>query len=73
MERRENFDKRYHASYVAKLKTIPLEKIEHAIAKVVGELTDERVECKIINFNSEEQYAKIIITLDIGSDKRYPT
>lgn len=71
MKQKENFDERYHASYAAKLKTIPLEKIEHGIAKVIGELTDDRVECEIINFNSEEQYVKIIITLDIGKDKRY--
>jgi hypothetical protein len=71
MEEKEHFDKRYHASYVAKLKTVPLEKIETAIAKVVGELTHDRVECTIVKFNAENQYAEIIITLDIGRDKRY--
>ncbi len=73
MEKKENFDQRYHASYTAKLKTVPLEKIEHAIAKAVGELTNDRVECTILNFNAEEQYAEIIISLDIGKDKHYPS
>jgi len=71
MEQKEEFDKRYHASYAAKLKTVPLEKVENAIAKVMGELTHDRVECKIIEFNAENEYAEIVITLDIGRDKRY--
>jgi hypothetical protein len=71
MEKKENFDERYHVSYAAKLKTIPLDKIEHAIAKVIGELTNDKVECTILNFNAEEQSAEIVITLDIGKDKRY--
>jgi hypothetical protein len=71
MEHKEEFDKRYHASYAAKLKTVPLEKVENAIAKVVGELTHDRVECSIVKFNAENQYAEIVIKLDIGRDKRY--
>lgn len=71
MEEKENFDQRYHASYAAKLKTVPLEKVENAIAKVVGELTHDRVECTILKFSAENQYAEIVITLDKGSDKRY--
>jgi hypothetical protein len=71
MEKQENFDERYHVSYTAKLKTVPLDKIEHAIAKVIGELTNDRVECTILNFNAEEQNPEIIIRLDIGKDKRY--
>ena len=31
MEQKEEFDKRYHASYAAKLKTVALEKVESAI------------------------------------------
>ncbi len=71
MEQKEEFDKRYHASYVAKLKTVPLEKIENAIAKAMGELTHDRVECTIVKFNAEKECAEIVITLDIGRDKRY--
>jgi len=71
MEQKEEFDKRYHASYVAKLKTVPLEKIEYAIAKAMGELTHDRVECTIVKFNAEKECAEIVITLDIGRDKRY--
>jgi hypothetical protein len=70
-ERKGSFDERYHASYACKLKTIPLEKIETAIAKAIGELTQDRVECKIINFNAKSQCAEIVISLDIGADKRY--
>jgi hypothetical protein len=70
-EKKGNFDERYHASYACKLKTIPLEKIESAIAKAVGELTHDRVECTIINFNAESQLAQLVISLDIGRDKRY--
>ena len=55
----------------AKLKTVPLEKLEHQISKVIGELTEDRVECTIINFNAEEQCARLVITLDFGRDKRY--
>ena len=47
MEKKESFDERYHASYAAKLKTIPLDKIENAIAKAIGELTHDHVECII--------------------------
>ncbi|MEN6440008.1 MAG: hypothetical protein ABFD97_15640 [Syntrophobacter sp.] len=71
MEKKEDFDERYHASYTAKLKTIPLENLEHAIAKALGGLTGDRVECTILNFNAEEKCAKITITLDLGKDKRY--
>ncbi len=71
MEQKKEFDERYHATYAAKLKTVPLEKVENAIAKVVGELTHDRVECIITNFNVENQYAEIVIRLDIGRDKRY--
>ncbi|MGC8495322.1 MAG: hypothetical protein ACP5SH_26700 [Syntrophobacteraceae bacterium] len=71
MEKKENFDERYHASYGAKLKTVPLEKLEHQISKVIGELTEDKVECTIINFNAEEQCARLVITLDFGRDKRY--
>jgi hypothetical protein len=53
------------------LKTIPLEKIETAIAKAVEELTHDRVECTIINFNAKSQLAEIVIALDTGRDKRY--
>ena len=70
-EKKGNLDERYHASYACKLKTVPLEKIETAIAKAVGELTNDRVECTIINFNAESQAAEIVIALDIGRDKRY--
>ncbi|MHC1725755.1 MAG: hypothetical protein AB9866_07090 [Syntrophobacteraceae bacterium] len=70
-EEKGNFDERYHASYACKLKTIPLDKIETAIAKAIGELTHERIECTIINFNAKSQFAEIVITLDIGRDKRY--
>ena len=70
-EKKENFDERYHASYACKLKTIPLEKIETAIAKAIGELTHDRVECTIINFNAKSQLAEIVIALDTGRDKRY--
>ncbi|SPF42187.1 hypothetical protein SBDP1_380039 [Syntrophobacter sp. SbD1] len=70
-EKKGNFDERYHASYACKLKTIPLEKIEHAIAKAIEELTHDRVECTIVNFNAEGQSAEIVITLDTGKDKRY--
>jgi len=70
-EKKGNFDERYHASYACKLKTIPLDKIENAIAKTVGELTNDRIECKIINFNAEKQSAEIVILLDTGKDKRY--
>jgi hypothetical protein len=71
MEEKENFDQRYHASYAAKLKSVPLEKVENAIAKVLGELTDDRVECTIVKFTAENKYAEIVITLDVGRDKRY--
>lgn len=71
MEKKEDFDERYHASYAAKLKTIPLDKIESAIAKVIGELTHDQVECTITKLNVESQYAVITIALDIGKDKRY--
>ena len=71
MEKKENFDERYHASYAAKLKTIPLDKIEHAIAKVIGELTHDHVECIITKFSAESQYAVLTIALDMGKDKRY--
>jgi len=70
-ERKGNFDERYHASYACKLKTIPLEKIETAIAKSIGELTQDRVECTIINFSAKNQFAEIVISLDTGKDKRY--
>jgi hypothetical protein len=70
-ERSGNFDERYHASYACKLKTVPLEKIESAIAKAVGELTHDMVECTIISFSAENQLAKIVISLDTGRDKRY--
>ncbi len=70
-EKKENFDERYHSSYASKLKTIPLEKVETAIAKAIGELTHDRVECTIINFNAESQFAEIVISLDTGRDKRY--
>jgi hypothetical protein len=70
-EKKENFDERYHASYVCKLKTVPLDKIETAIAKAVGELTHDKVECTIINFNAKSQLAEIVISLDTGRDKRY--
>jgi hypothetical protein len=56
---------------VAKLKTIPLERMGHAIAKTMGELTNDRVECTIINFNAMEQKTEIVITLDMRRDKRY--
>ena len=71
MEHKEEFDKRYHASYAAKLKTVPLEKVESAIAKAVGELTQDHLECTIVKFNAEHHHAEIVITLDIGKDKRY--
>ncbi|MHC1743370.1 MAG: hypothetical protein AB9873_10105 [Syntrophobacteraceae bacterium] len=71
MEKETNFDERYHASYAAKLKTIPLDKVETAIAKAIGELTHDRVECIITKFSSESKYALITIALDIGIDKRY--
>jgi ribonuclease I len=70
-EKKENFDERYHASYACKLKTIPLDKIETAIAQAIGELTHDRVECTIINFNAKSQLAEIVISLDTGRDKRY--
>ena len=70
-ERKGNFDERYHASYACKLKTVPLEKIETAIAKAVGELTQDRVECKIINFSAKSPLAELVISLDTGTDKRY--
>ena len=70
-EKKGNFDERYHASYACKLKTIPLEKIEAAIAKAVGALTHDRVDCTIINFKAESQLAELVISLDIGRDKRY--
>ncbi len=70
-EKKENFDERYHASYVCKLKTVSLEKIETAIAKAIGELTHDRVECTITNFNAKSQSAEIVILLDTGRDKRY--
>ena len=53
------------------MKTIPLEKIETAIAKAVRELTHDRVECTIINFNTKSELAEIVISLDTGRDKRY--
>ncbi len=71
MEKERNFDERYHASYVAKLKTIPLDKVENTIAKGIGELTHDHVECIITKFNAEREYAEITIVLDIGRDKRY--
>ncbi len=72
MERKkDNFDERYHASYASKLKTISLDRIETAIAKAIGELTNDKVECTIINFNVKSQLAEIVITLDTGTDKRY--
>jgi len=70
-EKKENFDERYHASYACKLKTVPLEKIENAIAKAIGELTHDRVECTIKNFNAESHLAELVISLDTGKDKRY--
>ncbi len=70
-EKKGNFDERYHDSYACKLKTVPLEKIETAIAKAIGELTHDRVECKIINFNTESHLAELVISLDTGKDKRY--
>jgi hypothetical protein len=38
-EKKENFDERYLASYACKLKTIPLEKIETAIAKALARIS----------------------------------
>lgn len=38
-EKREKFDERYHSSYASKVKAIPLERIETAIAKAIGDLT----------------------------------
>jgi hypothetical protein len=70
-EKKENFDQQYHPSYASKLKTIPLEKIEAAIARAIGELTSDRVECSILNFNAESKFAQILISLDTGKDKRY--
>jgi hypothetical protein len=70
-EKKGNFDERYHTSYACKLKTVSLEKIEAAIAKAIGELTNDRVECTIINFNAESQVAEFVILLDTGRDKRY--
>jgi hypothetical protein len=70
-EKKGNFDERYHASYACKLKTVPLEKIETAIAKAIGELTHDRVECTIMNFNAESPEAELVISLDTGRDKRY--
>lgn len=70
-EKKGNFDERYHASYASKLKTIPLEKIETAIAKAIGGLTQDLVECTIMNFTVKSQTAEILISLDIGRDKRY--
>ncbi len=71
MEKEKNFDERYHASYAAKLKTVPLDKVENAVAKAIGELTHDQVECIITKFNAERQHAEITITLDTGRDKRY--
>ncbi len=71
-EKKGNFDERYHASYACKLKTIPLEKIESAIAKAIGELTHDTVECTIINFKTEGKSPEIVLSLDTGKDKRYP-
>jgi len=71
VEKDKNFDERYHASYSAKLKTIPLDKIESVIAKAIGELTHDHVECIITKFNAESQYAVITVTLDLGKDRRY--
>jgi ATP-dependent RNA circularization protein (DNA/RNA ligase family) len=71
MEEKRNFDERYHASYAAKLKTIPLDKVEKAVATAIGELTQDHVECVVTNFNAASQYAEITIVLDIGKDKRY--
>jgi hypothetical protein len=73
MEEKENFDERYYASYASKLKTIPLEKIETAIAKAIGELTQDRVECTILSFKATSQLAEIVISLGTGRDKRYST
>jgi ribonuclease I len=70
-KKKDNFDERYHASYASKLKTVPLDRIETAIAKAIGELTHDKVECTIINFNVKSQLAEIVITLDTGTDKRY--
>ncbi len=70
-EKKGNFDERYHASYACKLKTIALDKIETAIAMALGELTHDRVECTIIDFNTQGPLAKLLISLDIGRDKRY--
>lgn len=71
MEKERNFDERYHASYAAKLKTIPLDKVEKAIAKVIGELTQDHLECIITKFKAKSQYAEITVALSIGTDKRY--
>ena len=70
-ENQGNFDERYHASYASKLKSIPLDRIEGAIAKALGELTHDRVECTIVNFNVETHCAELVILLDTGKDKRY--
>ena len=59
------------ASHACKLKTIPMEKIEAAIAKAAGELTHDRVDCTIINFIAESQLAQLVISLSTGRDKRY--
>jgi hypothetical protein len=53
------------------LKTIPLEKIEITIAKAIGELTHDRIECTIINFNTKSELAEIVLSLDIQRDERY--
>ncbi len=71
MEEKTNFDERYHASYAAKLKTIPLDKVERAIGKAMGELTHDHVECIITKFNAGNQNAELTMVLDIGRDKRY--
>ena len=70
-EKKGNFDERYHASYACKLKSIPLEKIETAMAKAIGQLTRDVVECTIMNFSVKGQLAEIVISLDTGKDKRY--
>lgn len=71
MEEKTNFDERYHASYAAKLKTVPLDKVENTIARSIGELTHDNVECIITRFNTENEYAELTLTLNIGKDKRY--
>jgi uncharacterized Zn-finger protein len=57
-------EKEYYWYLSSKLKTLTVETLEKAIAKVVGEMLDEKLSCSIQNINYEHPHVTINMTLD---------